>query len=450
MKEILEELQKIKEKISKYEKEIEFFREGILKSPGIIGPSASGIEVLLNNTKKGVYSKINLIEGTNITFDFSENKQEGRANLTINLVGGGGGGEGATTFLQLTDTPSSYDTHGSKLVQVNSSENALEFAPISSLLNAGSGISLSGTTNVTITNTGILSLNAGSGISISGGQNPTITNTGVLSLNSATGTLTLQGTTNQVSVNTSGNTITLSLPQNIHTGASPTFNGLTLSSLTPGSVLFAGSGGTISQNNSGLFWDNANRRLGIGTSTPAGILHVVAGTVNALVVSNDARVGIGTTAPEYKLTIQADSGETLIQGLHSGGGAVFTMDALGRTNHGPLILEPKLGDASNYVFVVRSANAANSALLERFRITSMSDVANAIISNANVGIGTTAPTARLHIQGTTGYNQFRLATSYTPTSSNDANGNVGDIYWDNNYIYVKTSVGWKRAALSTF
>jgi hypothetical protein len=73
-----------------------------------------------------------------------------------------------------------------------------------------------------------------------------------------------------------------------------------------------------------------------------------------------------------------------------------------------------------------------------------------ITDTGNVGIGTTAPTAKLHIQGTTGYNQLRLASSYTPTSSADTNGNVGDVAWDNNYIYVKTSVGWKRATLSEF
>jgi hypothetical protein len=62
-------------------------------------------------------------------------------------------------------------------------------------------------------------------------------------------------------------------------------------------------------------------------------------------------VGIGTTTSStYKLSIRADAGGVLIQGLHQGGGVVFTMDALGRTNHGPLILEPKLGDALGAVF----------------------------------------------------------------------------------------------------
>ena len=47
--------------------------------------------------------------------------------------------------------------------------------------------------------------------------------------------------------------------------SSPTFAGLTLSDLTKGSVLFAGSGGIISQDNANLFWDDSNNRLGIGT-----------------------------------------------------------------------------------------------------------------------------------------------------------------------------------------
>lgn len=42
------------------------------------------------------------------------------------------------------------------------------------------------------------------------------------------------------------------------------------------------------------------------------------------------------------------------------------------------------------------------------------------------------------------------AKSLTPTSSADASGNTGDIAYDDNYIYVKTSAGWKRSALSTF
>jgi len=53
-----------------------------------------------------------------------------------------------------------------------------------------------------------------------------------------------------------------------------------------------------------------------------------------------------------------------------------------------------------------------------------------------------------------GYNSFAyltdLATALTPTGTADATGDEGDIAYDDDYIYVKTSAGWKRAALSTF
>lgn len=70
-------------------------------------------------------------------------------------------------------------------------------------INAGSGLSVSGTTNVTITNigvtgfngstgnvSGVTAVNAGTGISITGTTNPTITNTGVQSFNGTTGAVT--------------------------------------------------------------------------------------------------------------------------------------------------------------------------------------------------------------------------------------------------------------------
>lgn len=40
--------------------------------------------------------------------------------------------------------------------------------------------------------------------------------------------------------------------------------------------------------------------------------------------------------------------------------------------------------------------------------------------------------------------------SYTPTSTADTTGETGSVTWDDSYVYVKTSVGWKRTALSTF
>jgi hypothetical protein len=70
--------------------------------------------------------------------------------------------------------------------------------------------------------------------------------------------------------------------------------------------------------------------------------------------------------------------------------------------------------------------------------------------NGNLGIRTTSPTDNIDINGANGYSQLRLRTAYTPTGTADANGNTGDVSWDDNYIYIKTAAGWKRSALSTF
>ncbi len=58
-------------------------------------------------------------------------------------------------------------------------------------------------------------------------------------------------------------------------------------------------------------------------------------------------------------------------------------------------------------------------------------------------IGTTATTStQLH--------GILNIKTFTPSGTSDTTGIQGDISWDDSYSYVKTSVGWKRSALSSF
>ncbi|MVM36132.1 hypothetical protein GO755_39335 [Spirosoma sp. HMF4905] len=116
----------------------------------------------------------------------------------------------------------------------------------------------------------------------------------------------------------------------------------------------------------------------------------------------------------------SDSGVEIIYGASPGNGAILCYD---RTNG--VYLNLNLDGAT---VNVNSGNA----------------------TNGKMGVNTGSPTSALHVKGATGHQQLRLETSYTPTSSSDANGAIGQVAWDANYVYVKTTAGWKRTALSTF
>jgi hypothetical protein len=96
-----------------------------------------------------------------------------------------------------------------------------------------------------------------------------------------------------------------------------TFNGkFTLPALTSGSVLFS-NGTTIAQDNSNLFWDDTNNRLGIGTNAPAQSLHI-AGNINGgfsgLNISN-ASAG---NAAISTILVSNDTGNFTVQAVGSG------------------------------------------------------------------------------------------------------------------------------------
>lgn len=78
------------------------------------------------------------------------------------------------------------------------------------------------------------------------------------------------------------------------------------------------------------------------------------------------------------------------------------------------------------------------------------DSTNYKLKIGSLGLIPTFATSAIHIENMPGYAQLRLAATYTPSASADANGNTGDFAWDDSYVYVKVSTGWKRASLNAF
>ncbi|MED4586574.1 hypothetical protein P9578_27855 [Brevibacillus choshinensis] len=67
-------------------------------------------------------------------------------------------------------------------------------------------------------------------------------------------------------------------------------------------------------------------------------------------------------------------------------------------------------------------------------------------SNGNVGIGNTDATAKLDVNG----DRIRIRKSATPASSS-APGNVGEIVWDSEYLYICIAPNkWKRTELTSW
>lgn len=178
-------------------------------------------------------------------------------------------------------------------------------------------------------------------------------------------------------------------------------------------------------------------------------LRLGTGNVERVCIVNDHKVGIGTLAPERNLHIAQDVNDLV-------GIRIENNDPSGSSREG-IVFANEDGDAAGiYLFDDDSGSYPSAMLLANnrpggyFRFHTGGSERARIGNDGRVGIGTASPTARLDVSNTQGYGQVRMRTSYTPTSTTDPNGNTGDIAWDANYVYVKTAAGWKRAALSTW
>lgn len=160
--------------------------------------------------------------------------------------------------------------------------------------------------------------------------------------------------------------------------------------------------------------------------------NMASGNVGATALGSytQATGNYGATAMGYMTKATGEGGSTAL-GNYTEAAGVFGTTALGT--------DIKVTGISSF-----GVNVLNTSF-----VTLSQDHTIALMGGP-VGVGTVSPVSKLEVEGANGYNQFRMKKTYTPSGTLDQNGSIGDMSWDNNYLYVKTSVGWKRAALSTW
>lgn len=208
----------------------------------------------------------------------------------------------------------------------------------------------------------------------------------------------ITGTTNQVIVTDNGanSTVVLSLPQNIHTDATPTFDALTLDKTT---------GNTLVVDTNTLVVDASNNYVGIGTTAPEISLHLYATTdyLPQVLVHTDANSNAGAywNTRKSRAGAAAQVGDgigTFVFQVKTSGGSVVNGGYFG-------VAVSSVGASTagvTYVYSTDSTGAIKFALTEDGRI-----YGSALHNNSGAVTGTT--------------NQYIASGTYTATLTNIAN-----------------------------
>jgi len=209
----------------------------------------------------------------------------------------------------------------------------------------------------------------------------------------------------------------------------------TFSTMTAGSILFGGTAGLVSQNNTNLFWDDANNRLGIGTMTPGSALDVkgtlrLSGATSGFVGFAPAAAAGSTiyTLPSADGTsgqVLSTNASGVLSWATAGGSSQWTTngskiyyntgnvgigtnDPVDKLQVGDGTADFRLSVMSNTTKQFTAKNASGNSVKYG---ASTDSLPNAVISNnddtalmtllygGNVGIGTTTPSAKLSITG---------------------------------------------------
>jgi hypothetical protein len=194
-----------------------------------------------------------------------------------------------------------------------------------------------------------------------------------------------------------------------------------LPALTAGSVLFS-DGTTIAQDNDNFFWDNTNKRLGIGTKTPGATLDIVdsvlsgSGSLNGPVfkIKQTWNTTGRATAIRADIINNSSNGESDILNFFTNGNSVFRVRADGG------LYTPSFSSLGGLLYVNNYINAPNGFNGNNFK---------AISTNSPIGLNSQAfssfPEAvRIYTTSTHTAGSFTplvIKTTYNQTTGTSSN-----------------------------
>lgn len=173
---------------------------------------------------------------------------------------------------------------------------------------------------------------------------------------------------------------------------------LQLAGMTSGSVLFAGASGAVSQDNTKLFYDDVNGRLGIGVANPSHRLHVKgtgapSGTTIAaygISASDNVKYVLGSQAP-------GSDGEWCVAGQSNGCGT------------GSEALDTALTALGGNLFIHVYQTTKKLHLANGTGMTIRATLDN----TGNFGIGTTIPISTLTVNGSASFGDLLTRSTFT-------------------------------------
>lgn len=222
-----------------------------------------------------------------------------------------------------------------------------------------------------------------------------------------------------VGTDASGNLASYATPLTVTIGGTGT-----ATQFTSGSIVFAGTSGIYSQNNTKLFWDNTNYRLGVGTVSPNSTLHVAGAVTISSMVNNDSFSIAGAAA---------SANQSIDVQLAPGGGAYNYL----KVNFGGKDLWSWGAALSAYASVMTLNNPLNGSLIFKTNDTTAITIDN----TQKVGIGV-LPSYTLDVGGT-------IAVANSTSSSyafylRDPSGTAANQYFEmdiakggGSYNYIK-------------